>query len=100
MDITKLDKKNELSKLMNVGQATCRDFQLLGIESIDDLAKACPDELYIRLQKITGQPHDPCVWDIFAAAINEARTGKKWPWWEWTKIRKMRQSENTFCQGK
>jgi hypothetical protein len=69
----------------------------LGLAPFDELASACADELYIRLQIITGQPHDPCVWDIFAAAINEARTGKKQPWWEWTKIRKKRQLEGTFC---
>ncbi|GAN29924.1 helix-hairpin-helix domain-containing protein [Legionella pneumophila] len=39
----------------------------------------------------------PCVWDVFAAAINEARTGEKQPWWQWTKIRKKRQLEGTFC---
>jgi hypothetical protein len=61
---------------MNVGPATYQDLQLLGIETINDLANACPDKLYTRLQKITDQPHDPCVWDIFAAAIHEARTGK------------------------
>jgi hypothetical protein len=98
MHKTKSPKINsELLTLMNVGTATCQDLRLLGIKSIHDLACACPDELYTRLQKITGHPHDPCVWDIFAAAINEARTGEKKRWWQWTKIRKQRQSEGTFC---
>ena len=88
---------NELLSLMNVGTATYRDLQLLEIESINELANACPDELYTRLQQKTGQSHDPCVWDIFAAAIDEARTGKKQSWWKWTKIRKKRQLEGTFC---
>jgi nucleotidyltransferase/DNA polymerase involved in DNA repair len=88
---------NELLSLMNVGTATYKDLQLLEINSIHQLADACADELYTRLQRITEQSHDPCVWDIFAAAINEARTGKKQPWWEWTKIRKKRQIEGTFC---
>lgn len=89
--------KSELSTLMNVGEATCKDFELLGIKSITELTKMSADELYIQLQLITGQSHDPCVWDIFSAAINEARTGKKKPWWEWTKIRKKRQENGTFC---
>jgi len=88
--------KSELLQLMNVGKATCCDLQILGIKTISELAKASPDELYIELQIITGQRHDPCVWDIFAAAINEARTGKKQPWWEWTKIRKKRQGKKIF----
>lgn len=88
---------NELLSLMNVGTATYKDLRLLEINSVHQLADACADELYTRLQRITEQSHDPCVWDIFAAAINEARTGKKQPWWEWTKIRKKRQLEGTFC---
>ncbi|HAU1153281.1 TPA: Mitomycin resistance protein mcrB [Legionella pneumophila] len=88
---------NPLLSLMNVGEATYKDLQLLEINSIPQLAAACADELYLRLQQITGQSHDPCVWDVFAAAINEARTGQKQPWWEWTKIRKKKQLEETFC---
>lgn len=89
--------KNDLLTLMNVGTATCQDFELLGIKSIAELANASADDLYLRLQKMTGKSHDPCVWDIFAAAINEARTGIKQPWWEWTKIRKKRQASGSFC---
>ena len=89
--------KHELLSLMNVGAATLQDFQLLEIQSIAELANACPDELYIRLQILTGRPHDPCVWDVFASAISEAKTGKKQPWWEWTKVRKQRQSDGSFC---
>lgn len=72
--------KHELLTLMNVGTATYKDLQLLNINTIHELANACDDELYIRLQQITGQPHDPCVWDILAEAINESRTSKKQPW--------------------
>ena len=96
--VTKAQAKKELKDLMNVGKATCEDFAMLGIESVEDLAKADADELYIRLQTITGKPHDPCVWDVFAAAINEAKTGKRQPWWEWTKVRKKREDEGTFCE--
>ncbi len=88
---------HELLQLKNVGIATCQDLILLGIQSIHELANAQPDELYVRLQKITGCAHDPCVWDVFAAIIHEARTGIKQPWWEWTKVRKKRQAEGTFC---
>jgi hypothetical protein len=80
----------ELFNLKNVGPATYNDLRLLGIASIEQLASESPDELYLRLQKITGKTQDPCVWDIFSAIVYEARTGKKQPWWEWTKIRKKR----------
>lgn len=95
--MSKSSEHNELLSLKNVGQATLRDFDLLGINSIKQLASFSPDELFIRLQKLTGQKQDPCVWDIFASSINEARTGEKTPWWEWSKIRKIKQENDDFC---
>jgi nucleotidyltransferase/DNA polymerase involved in DNA repair len=82
---------SDLTQLMNVGPATYQDLTLLGVTSLAELAKADADELYARLQAITGKPHDPCVWDVFAAIIHEAKTGEKQPWWMFTKIRKQRQ---------
>jgi len=84
----KFRAKNELRSLMNVGPATQKDLALLGITTIEQLAQANPNELYERLQIITGTIHDPCVWDVFAAIIHEAKTGEKTPWWHWTSIRK------------
>ncbi len=73
---------------MNVGPATFKDLEILGINTIKQLAKADPNELYARLQQLTDQRHDPCVWDVFAAIIHEAKTGEKTPWWQWTPVRK------------
>lgn len=84
---------NELMTLKNIGKATYQDLQLLGIKSIKELAKCDPDELYMRIQKITGTKHDLCVWDVFAAIIHEARTGEKQAWWHWTSIRKQMKSQ-------
>ena len=86
--IKKTKPKSELLTLMNVGPATLGDLQLLGIEKIVQLKKQTPDELYERLQKITKTKQDPCVWDVFAAIIHEAKTGEKLPWWHGSKIRK------------
>ena len=93
---TKNASKNELLSLMNVGKATHRDLEILDIGSIQELSKADPDELYVRLQHKTGRVQDPCVWDIFAAIIHEAKTGEKTPWWKWTPIRKQRSRNNNF----
>ena len=82
--------KSELLNLMNVGKATLKDLHALGIYTTEQLALSDPDELYERLQRITAQKHDPCVWDVFAAIIHEAKTGEKLPWWHWTAIRKAR----------
>lgn len=86
----KFCKKSEPFSLMNVGPATQKDLELLGITTIEQLTQASPDELYERLQKITRTKHDPCVWDVFAAIIHEAKTGEKTPWWHWTQVRKTR----------
>lgn len=80
--------KHELHSLKNVGKATLQDLKILGISTIDQLNKADPDELFQQLQILTGQKHDPCVWDVFTAIIHEAKTGEKTPWWEWTKVRR------------
>ena len=79
---------HELLTLKNVGPAALEDFQKLGISNIKQLAKQDPDNLYMRLQEITGQKQDPCVWDVFSATIHEAKTGERLPWWHWSKIRK------------
>ncbi len=83
-----MKNKHELLGLMNVGKAVFRDLTLLKITSIKELAKQDANELYNRLQKITGSKQDPCVLDTFCAIIHEAKTGEKKPWWHWSKIRK------------
>ncbi|OGT32020.1 MAG: Mitomycin resistance protein mcrB [Gammaproteobacteria bacterium RIFCSPHIGHO2_12_FULL_35_23] len=90
------ERKNQLLSLKNVGPATYQDLKILGIHTIKKLSTCHPDELYIRLQAITERAHDPCVWDVFAAIIHEARTGEKQPWWHWTPIRKKRQAADKF----
>ena len=92
------NKSSELLTLKNVGAATYKDLCALGIHSIKELAKANPDDLYIRLEKITNHKQDPCVWDVFAAIIYEAQTGIKQPWWEWTRLRKERQAKGSFLK--
>lgn len=89
--------KSELFSLMNVGKAIHADLIQLKIYSITSLSTQEPDQLYLKLQKITHSKQAPCVWDVFAAIIHEARTGAKTPWWHWTPVRKKRQAAGTFC---
>lgn len=92
-----LKKDVQLRDLMNVGQATLNDLELLNIKDVEQLVASDPDELYTLLEKITGVHQDPCVWDLFAAIIHEARTGQKSAWWKWTLVRKERQSIHPLC---
>lgn len=87
---------SELSGLANIGPAALEDLQRLGVSSVRHLATCQADELYSRLNTLSGIRHDPCVWDVFAAAIHEARTGEKTKWWDWTAKRKSRQAAGTF----
>lgn len=88
--------KDSLLALRNIGPAMRRDLTLLGVRSAAQLARHEPDRLYQRLQKMTGQRHDPCVWDTFAAAVHQARTGEALPWWHFTAQRKQRMAAGTF----
>jgi hypothetical protein len=81
-----------LADLRNIGKAALGDFKLLGIESVIQLAEREPTELYFELSRLTGSRQDPCVWDVFAAAIHQARTGEARNWWEFTAERKRLQA--------
>src|SRR5215831_19299612 len=67
---------DELLALRNIGPAMRRDFALLGIATVKQLARCRAERLYERLQDLTGRRQDPCVLDTFAAAIHQARTGE------------------------
>lgn len=84
--------------LRNVGPAARADLAVLGIASIAQLAASDADSLYAELQARTGHRHDPCVWDVFAAAIHQARTGEPRDWWTFTPERKRRQARGEFPQ--
>jgi len=87
---------SSLAKLRNVGRATLEDFRVLGIATVGELAAQHPDALYLQLCKVTGQRHDPCAHDVFAATIHEARPGQPLDWWAFTAARKARQHDGTF----
>src|ERR1700738_2533531 len=78
----------QLQTLPNVGPATAADLIRLGVASVDDLSRRDPRELYDRIGRMDGVPHDPCVLGTFAAAIHAARTGEVVPWWEFSAQRK------------
>jgi hypothetical protein len=85
--------------IRNIGAAARADLAVLRIASVEQLAASDPDELYTRLQVKTGKRHDPCAWDVFAAAIHQARTGQARNWWEFTPVRKKRMALGEFPKG-
>jgi hypothetical protein len=85
--------------LRNIGSAARADLAVLGIGTIEQLAASDPDQLYALLQIKTARQHDPCVWDVFAAAVHQARTGEPRAWWAFTQRRKLRQALSQFDSG-
>jgi hypothetical protein len=87
----------QLTDLISIGPAMLRDFELLGIRSVAQLARQNPQRLYDKLGRVAGQHQDICVLDTFCAAVAQARNPKlaveKCQWWYWSRKRKQRGNE-------
>jgi nucleotidyltransferase/DNA polymerase involved in DNA repair len=85
-------KTTTLSDLISVGPAMLRDFELLGIRSVEQLAKANPVKMYHKLGRVARRYQDICVLDVFRAAVAQARDpqlpAEQCQWWYWSKKRK------------
>jgi nucleotidyltransferase/DNA polymerase involved in DNA repair len=90
-------RTRELGDLISIGPAMLRDFELLGIRSVAQLAKQNPQRMYEKMERMTGQRQDPCVGDTFSAAVAQARNprlaAEKCQWWWWSRKRKKRAKE-------
>jgi hypothetical protein len=75
------------------------DLRRLGIDTLEDLARQDADELYLRLARMDGRLHDPCLWDTFEAIIRMAGGAPRVMWWEVTPERKARQAAGDFPSG-
>jgi hypothetical protein len=84
--------KRELRDLISVGPAMLRDFELLGVRTMAQLAREDPRRMYRKLCRITGEHQDVCVLDVFCAAVAQARDPllqpEKCQWWYWSRRRK------------
>jgi hypothetical protein len=84
--------KRHLRDLVSIGPAMLKDFELLEIRSVKQLARQKPESLYEKLCEVTGQSMDICVLDVFYAAVAQARDPKlpleKCQWWYWSRKRK------------
>ena len=82
----------QLGDLISVGPAMLRDFEMLGIRSVVQLAEQDPRRMYERLGRKRGQRQDPCVLDTFCAAVAQAQNprlpAEQCEWWYWSRKRK------------
>jgi hypothetical protein len=87
-------RTRQLADLISIGPAMLRDFALLGIRSVEHLAKQDAKRMYKKLGRVARQYQDICVLDVFCAAVAQARnprlSAEKCQWWYWSKKRKKR----------
>jgi Pathogenicity locus len=90
-------KPRRLKDLVSIGPAMLRDFELLGVHSVAELARQRPQQMYARLNRVSGQRQDPCILDVFRAAVAQARNprlpAEQCQWWYWSRRRKQRSKE-------
>ncbi len=83
----------QLADLISIGPAMLRDFEMLGIRNMGQLARLNPQRMYERLGRLIGQRQDPCVLDTFCAAVAQARNprlpAEQCQWWYWSRKRKL-----------
>jgi hypothetical protein len=80
-----------LQEIPNIGPAMARDLVRIDILRLEDLLGKDPDALYHELCVVDGVRHDPCVRDVFAAAVAYANGEPARPWWAFTPERKARE---------
>ena len=88
-------KERRLEDLVSIGPAMLRDFELLGIRSVAQLARQKPESLFEKLCRVTGKSQDICCLDVFSAAVAQARNprlpAEQCLWWYWSRKRKARE---------
>ena len=78
----------DLQQIPNVGPAIASDMRLIGVQSPQDLLGKDPYKMYKNLCDTTGERHDPCVIDVFIAAVRYMGGEPATPWWKYTPERK------------
>ncbi|MBU0946675.1 MAG: helix-hairpin-helix domain-containing protein [Proteobacteria bacterium] len=86
------EQVTRLDELPNIGKAMAASLQLIGIDHPRKLIGKEAVELYKELCARSGKKQDPCVLDVFMAAIHFMEGGEPLPWWSFTDKRKKRLS--------
>jgi len=78
----------ELEDLPNIGPAMARDLRLLNIKHPQQLIGNNAYHMHSKLCQLTGKVQDPCVIDVFLAAVHFMEGGNSAPWYHFTEERK------------
>ena len=94
----------KLSDLVSVGPAMLRDFEILGVRSVSQLARRIPERLYESLCRVAPQHQDICCLDVFRAAVAQAKDPQlpadQCQWWYWSSNRKRLEKTVQNAAGK
>lgn len=85
---TRAAEAHRLTDIPNIGPAMAGDLRLLGIDAPMQLDGQDPVALYLRLCRLTGARHDPCVLDTLMAAVAFIERDDVRPWWAFTDARR------------
>ena len=77
-----------LEDLPNVGPSIAADLRLLGVSQPQDLLGRDPYAMYAELCRVKKQRQDPCLLDVFLAAVGFMGGEPARPWWAYTAERK------------
>jgi len=72
----------------NVGPATIRYLNLIGINTPFKLIGQNPISMYTELCSITKTPLDPCLADVLISAVRFMEGAPSRKWWHYTEERK------------
>ena len=78
----------DFNKIPNVGSATIRYLNILGVNTPFELIGQNPYMMYRELCEITGKIFDPCLADVFISAVKFMEGEPPQKWWYYTKKRK------------
>jgi hypothetical protein len=78
----------ELEDIPNIGKVIAGYLRLAGVTEPKELTHENGIELYHRVNDLTGKTQDPCMADVFMAAVDFMNGGEPKPWWKFTAERK------------
>ena len=78
----------DLKCIPNVGPATTRCLNMLGITKPFELIGQDPYSMFKRLCMITGKNVDPCLADVLISAVKYMEGAPPQKWWYYTEERK------------
>jgi hypothetical protein len=84
--------ERKLQDLISVGPATRQALASLGVHTVEELALREPQTLYREISRKRRKQQDPCLLDVFQAAVAQARNPhlplEQCCWWYWSRVRK------------